>query len=126
MNIAYFIVALIFLIIGLIIGWLVAPTEPRHHGEEWPMPVPPPAKKISINVNCRTREFVGEEISYAQVLELAGVNVSGEKLPVRSVTYWVRKKPGNDSERSGIMHRGGKPVRVESDMVFNVADTSRA
>ena len=100
---------------------------------------PEKIEPVKIIVNARLVACAYREISYTQILELAGVNprtkpngdyvlsVTGEKeFPHRSVTYGVRRKPGSDSERSGMMHPGCKPVRVESGMVFNVADTSGA
>ncbi len=124
------IIAVIFLIIGGILGWLCAPHE---CGEceldlrQLKTPTSPRSvpmfEQISIVVNGRPTPVNKPEISYAEVIAFAGWN-NPER--VLSVTYWVRKKPGSDSERSGLMHRGCKPVRVEPGMFFTVADTSNA
>ena len=112
--------------------------RPPHPNAEKPAPeyFDEPVKII---VNARLVACSYREISYAQVLEVAGVkpktrpggecdlDIKGEKqFPHRSVTYHGRRQPGSDSERSGIMHPGCKSVRVESGMVFTVADTSGA
>ena len=191
MHLAYLITALVFLIIGFLLGWFLAPPESgpaypyaqdenpparfpltapavappalvawtfdyvnksgnQREGKVWvelgchpadkikaeygevmavevvtnlrkvPTRLPVPIKFI---VNARLAHCECEEISYEQVVELAGHNSADR---VWSVTYHVRKQPGSDSERSGIMHPGCKKVRVESGMIFNVADTSGA
>ena len=152
---SFIILIIIVALVAFILGWICPPLRTPREIEEDDLqrrlmqpgtpravaePMIKPAKKVfSILVNGVVLDHVGEEISYGQVLELAGVRPktrrngdydlsrSGHKqFPVRSVTYWVWRPSGSDSERSGIMHPGGINVLVETGMVFNVANTSGA
>jgi len=116
--------------------------EPARYGH-----APAPARdrremmfgEIEIIVNAQPHQTRAQEFSYGQVLELAGVKplakVNGDfildrkgdkQFPHRTVTYHTSRKPGSDSERSGIMHLGCQPVRLEDGMIFNVANTGNA
>lgn len=70
---------------------------------------------MKIIVNGANQDFFGSQISYEEVVALAG-----EK-GTPSVTYRGRRQ--GDSQRSGMMHPGCKPVPLDEGMVFNVAST---
>lgn len=73
--------------------------------------------RIKIIVNGL--EFLVEEtVTYEQIVELAG------KRGNPTVVYSSKKR--GDSQRSGEMHTGCRPVRVEPFMVFSAMHTGNA
>ncbi len=127
---------IIGLIVGLIIGWILAPDERSIYlkSRSEPLPViPPPPEEVSIIVNAQLVKTSLKEISYDDIVSLARKKPRGARAgQVMSVTYCVRRVAGSDAEprlgteRSGMMHPGCKPVRLEAGMIFNVMDTSNA
>lgn len=75
---------------------------------------------VKIKVNGEIRHHIGESISYADVVKHAGYD------PERVLGVVYGGPRTGDARRSGIMHKGCQPVRVEEGMFFTVADTGSA
>lgn len=75
-------------------------------------------RKYSIGIDGLEVDFVGEHISYEEVVRLAGLTGNP------SVAY--RSLWRGDSRRIGTMYPGCRPVIVEAGMYFNVMHTGNA
>lgn len=80
---------------------------------------------FTIVVNGEQKTVTKRVLSYEDVVRLAW-NIHPEaKVPIMSVTYSSRRKPGSDVQREGILSPG-KTVEIEAGMMFSAMDTSRA
>lgn len=75
-------------------------------------------KPMNIVVNSREYNFFGSQISYEEIVKLAG------KTGNPSVTY--RGPTKGDSLRKGNMHADCAAVELEEGMIFNVQHTGGA
>ena len=73
---------------------------------------------MEIIVNGETRTVTQTEVTYEDIVDLAG----HKGYP--TVVYQGPRK--GDAHRSGTLHMGSKPVRLESGMVFSVTHTGNA
>jgi len=78
-------------------------------------------KESTIIVNTREKKFLGREISFDQVVQLAFGSVSSEPNIVYTVTY----KRGEGNKPEGDMERGDT-VKVKDGMIFNVTQTDKS
>lgn len=78
-------------------------------------------KEFTIIVNTREKKFIGREISFDQVVELAFGSVSSEPNIVYTVTY----KRGEGNKPEGDMEKGDT-VKVKDGMIFNVTQTDKS
>lgn len=76
-------------------------------------------KTIIIIVNGRQREFVGQRISYIQVVQLAFPNDQ----PDANIEYTVAY--ANTHGKDGTLV-DGQDVKVKEGMIFNVTKTNRS
>lgn len=81
-------------------------------------PHPDSDKEFQVFVNSRPRKVAGPEISFEQVLELAGFNVTGADLNLYDVE-WVHGK------RAGSL-TPGKKVELENGMRFDAGKSNRS
>lgn len=77
-------------------------------------------KKFEIIVNGREKSFIGREITFKQVVELAFGNY--EENP--DIVYTVSYSKGED-KKEGTM-TVGTSVKVKNGMIFNVTRTNRS
>lgn len=77
-------------------------------------------KEHTIIVNGREKKFVGKEISFKQVVELA----FGTYEDKEDIAYTVTYSKGED-KKEGTM-TVGTSVKVKSEMIFNVTKTNRS
>jgi hypothetical protein len=73
---------------------------------------------MKIVVNGKELDFAGAQVSYEEIVKLAG------KTGYPTVTY--RGPRHNDSRREGEMHTGCSSVAIEPGMVFNAVHTGNA
>lgn len=78
-------------------------------------------KPVTIIVNARPKEFIGKEISFEQVVQLAFENPPFGENTVFTVTY--KRGEGNKPEGSLV---AGQSVRVKEGMIFNVTPTDKS
>ena len=78
-------------------------------------------KAVTIIVNGRPKHFVGEEVSFAQIVALAFDKPPSGGSTIFTVTY----KRGPAHKPEGTMVEGGV-VKVKEGMVFNVTRTHRS
>lgn len=76
-------------------------------------------KATVIIVNGRQREFVGQDISYREVVQLAFPDAQFEDSTVYTVAY------ANPHGKDGTLTEG-QEVHVKKEMVFNVSKTNRS
>lgn len=73
---------------------------------------------MKVNINGVDREVDADRITYFALVELAG------ETGYPSVTYSGPRR--GYSRRSGEMHAGCEPVKLEDGMVFSVIHTGNA
>lgn len=79
-----------------------------------------------ITVNGTPYKVSKSVLSYRDIVELAyGPLKEGARVPVLSMTYGTRRKPGSDVCREGTLI-DGQTVEVEAGMDFSAYDTSNA
>lgn len=78
-------------------------------------------KEFTIIVNAREKTFIGREISFNQVVELAFGSVSTNPNIVYTVTY----KRGEGDKPEGAMEQGDT-VKVKEGMIFNATQTDKS
>jgi len=88
--------------------------------EEQGKDAPGQNKEFTIFVNGREKNFVGKEISFRQVVELA----FGTYEEAEDIVYTVSFSKGED-KKEGTMTKGTS-VKVKSGMIFNVTKTNRS
>lgn len=74
----------------------------------------------TIIVNGREKKFVGKEISFKQVVELAFGSYEDKEEIAYTVTY-----SKGENRKEGTM-TVGTSVKVKSEMIFNVTKTNRS
>lgn len=78
---------------------------------------------MRINVNGRWIDVLDKtEVTYEDILELA----TGKKGYDYCLTVVYSGPRHGDMRRSGEMHKGCNPVKLEDGMVFTAMDTSNA
>lgn len=75
---------------------------------------------LTIVVNGKKREFVGKEITFEQVVDLASLGPRGENI-VFTVTY----KRGHGDKPEGSMIEGDV-IKVKDGMLFHVTRTDKS
>lgn len=88
----------------------------EEHGKD----APGQNKEFTIFVNGREKNFVGKEISFRQVVELA----FGAYEEDENIVYTVSFSKGED-KKEGTMTKGTS-VKVKSGMIFNVTKTNKS
>lgn len=78
-------------------------------------------KSFTIIVNGRSKHFVGEEITFAQIIALAFDNPPSGSGVIFTITY--KRGPNNKPEGSVVE---GRSVKVKEGMVFNVSYTDKS
>jgi hypothetical protein len=79
-----------------------------------------------ITVNGKAHTVSKPVLSYRDIVELAyGPLEPGARVPVLSMTYSTRRKPGSDTCREGMLI-DGQTVDIEAGMDFSAYDTSNA
>ena len=79
-----------------------------------------------ITVNGTPHKVSKPVLSYRDIVELANGPLEPEaKVPVLSMTYSTRRKPGSDVCREGMLING-QTVEIEAGMSFSAYDTSNA
>lgn len=80
-----------------------------------------PDKLTTIVINGREKEVAQQELTFAEVVNLAfGAPPSGE-----TTTYTVTFKRGHGDKPEGSLVEGGT-VKVKNGMVFNVTRTDKS
>ncbi len=79
-------------------------------------------KATTIIVNARQKEWLEEEITFAQVVVCAFPTPPFGENTLFTVTY----NRGHGPKPQGTMVEGGEPVRVKKGMVFNVSATDKS
>lgn len=88
--------------------------------EEHKKDAPGQNKEFTIIVNGREKKFIGKEISFRQVVELA-FNTYEEN---ENIVYTVTYSKGED-KKEGTMTIGTS-VKVKDGMIFNVTRTDKS
>lgn len=78
-------------------------------------------KEHTIVVNAREHKFIGDEISFEQVVEIAFGSVSSDP----NVAYTVTYKRGHGNKPDGSMVKGDI-IKVKEGMIFNATMTNKS
>ncbi|MCW3111050.1 MAG: multiubiquitin [Segetibacter sp.] len=101
---------------------LSSPSNPSNSkGTERNEDAPGQNKEFRIFVNTRPKTFLGREITFTQVIELA----FGNKVEDGSMIYTVTYSKGEGKKPEGTMDTD-EVVKVKNEMIFNATATNKS
>lgn len=79
-------------------------------------------KLVTVIVNGTPKQVAKGELTFEQVVELGFANPFNNP----NIIYTVAYRRGHGDRPQGTMVRGGDPVKIKEDMIFDVTPTDKS